>query len=87
MIREELVTTTLFTLRLEPSTRSIYGVFPDESDREAHLSSRGDAALKGNTSELFVEEGARNRAGRRHRRQTSWIDVKSRTSSMLVEVG
>jgi hypothetical protein len=34
-----------------------------------------------------VEEGARNRAGRRHRRQTSWIDVKSRTSSMLVEVG
>ena len=40
------------------TTSGIYDVFPDESGREAHLSGPGDAALKGNASEPFVEEPA-----------------------------
>lgn len=55
LVQQEPATTTWFAIRFGRSTVGIFDVFPDEADREAHLSGRVAAALAENTSRLFRE--------------------------------
>jgi quinol monooxygenase YgiN len=55
VVQKEPATTELFAIRLGPSTFGIFGAFPDEAGRQAHLSGRVAAALKEKASELFAK--------------------------------
>ena len=55
LVQEELATAAWFAIRIGPSTFGIFGAFPDESGRQAHLSGRIAAALAEKASELFTK--------------------------------
>src|SRR5437660_10386939 len=53
LVLEEPATTAWFGIRLGPSTFGIFGAFPDEKGRQAHLSGKVAAALMAKAPELF----------------------------------
>ncbi len=55
LVNEEPNTTAWFAIRMGESEFGIFDVFPDESDREAHLSGQVAAALMENAGDLFEE--------------------------------
>ncbi|WP_458719561.1 putative quinol monooxygenase [Candidatus Nitrosocosmicus sp. R] len=54
IVQEEPDTVAWFAIRLGPSTFGIFDVFPDESDRQAHLSGQIAAALMEKSSDLLA---------------------------------
>jgi quinol monooxygenase YgiN len=55
LLMEEPKTTAWFAIRLDGSTFGIFDVFPEESEREAHLSGRVAAALMDKVGEHLQE--------------------------------
>lgn len=55
IVEEEPATTAWFGIRLGPSTFGIFDAFPDEADRQAHLSGKVAAALMAKAAELFAK--------------------------------
>ena len=55
MVEDEPATAAWFAIRLGPSTFGIFDVFPDESGRDAHLSSGVAEALLGSVSTLIEQ--------------------------------
>jgi|SRR6185369_12718004 len=55
MVQQEPATTAWFAIRMGVSTFGIFGAFPDEAGRQAHLSGRVVAALMAKAPELLSE--------------------------------
>jgi quinol monooxygenase YgiN len=55
LAQQEEATTAWFAIRMGPSTFGIFGVFPDEPGREAHLAGPIAAALIQRADELLNE--------------------------------
>ena len=54
-VQEEPATTARFATRLGPSMIGIFDAFPDEADKQAHLTGHVAAALKAKASELLAQ--------------------------------
>lgn len=55
LVNQEPATIAWFGIRLGPSSFGIFDVFPDEADRETHLSGPVAAALGEQTGTLFSD--------------------------------
>jgi quinol monooxygenase YgiN len=55
LVEQEPATTTWFAIRFGPSSFGIFGAFPDDAGREAHLSGAVAAALMDAVGELVAE--------------------------------
>lgn len=55
VVQQEPATTAWFAIRLGPSTFGIFDAFPDEADRQAHLSGQVAAALMAKAPELLSQ--------------------------------
>jgi quinol monooxygenase YgiN len=55
LVEKEPATVAWFGIRLEPTTFGIFDAFPDEAEREAHLSGKVAKALMARASELLAQ--------------------------------
>ncbi len=53
VVQKEPATLAWFAIRLGPSTFGIFDAFPDEGDRQAHLSGKVAEALMAKAGDLF----------------------------------
>lgn len=60
-VEAEAGTTAWFAVQLGPTTFGVFGAFPDEESREAHLSGAAAQALKEQTPAIFAKPPAVNR--------------------------
>jgi quinol monooxygenase YgiN len=56
LVLEEPETTAWFAIRVGPSTCAVFGAFPNERAREAHLKGKVAAGLMAKAPELFANQ-------------------------------